>query len=285
MVACLPYSYCLSDVVNSNTSNAASQAHKWVMRNILPDQTGLTIQGVFHRYKITKDASTNSKVHITNKDNNSEGYIYHHVDNWDQLPGRTKINFDPIASSLGTRWGEGEIKVVGDGTLSDVTILYQYRFDPCFIPLSDPTCPDFKTALYQYLLDNDLLNQNPDVNDPYYDEWLKLQQEQQAEAKELEAIEVEKKEEEEKEELNMEIALSVAGAAEKIADPSKQMNMMQELAASGKLVLYANLTIDGGTYQDTVQLEDNKIADNYRVLRNLAQDSNHKNMVLLQYKD
>jgi hypothetical protein len=268
-VACLPYSYCLSDVVNSNTSNAASQAHKWVMRNILPDQTGLTIQGVFHRYKITKDASTNSKVHITNKDNNSEGYIY----------------FDPIASSLGTRWGEGEIKVVGDGTLSDVTILYQYRFDPCFIPLSDPTCPDFKTALYQYLLDNDLLNQNPDVNDPYYDEWLKLQQEQQAEAKELEAIETEKKEEEEKEELNMEIALSVAGAAEKIADPSKQMNMMQELAASGKLVLYANLTIDGGTYQDTVQLEDNKISDNYRVLRKLAQDSNHKNMVLLQYKD
>lgn len=283
MAVCLHSSYSLSDIVNSNTVNAAENGFVWDMVPLLPDQTGLTIQGVFHRYTLTKDPNTDSTVHITNKDTESNGYIYHHQDNWNQLPSNTKVDFDPIASSLGSRWGEGEIKVNGDGTLSDVTVLYHYRFDPCYIPLSDPECPNFKDALYQYLLDNGLIDIEPDINDPYYDEWLKLQQEQKAEAEELEA-EAEKEKEEQEEKENIETALSIAGLALEIASPLEQQTKIEELVGSLSLDSYTSLELDGGVYEDTVTLDGGKIYDNRRALRSLRQDSKHKDMVTSQYK-
>ncbi len=274
------YSY--SENVYGNTENAASKAHTWVMNNLLPSQTGLTIEGVFHRYTITKDPTTNSIVSITNKKIGSDEYIYEYVDDWNKIPGGTKVTYDAVPSKLGNLFGDGEIKVTGDGSLSDVTILYHYKFDPCHTPLSDPTCPDFKDALYQYLLDNNLLD-SPNVDDPFYDQWVQIQLDEQAEAEEQKALET--KEEEESEELSVEEILSVAGAAEKIADPLQQMEMMAQIAAIGKLESYYNITMDGGVYKDTLKIDGGDIKDNLRGLRNLAQDSVHRSIVRSQYGD
>ena len=183
---------------------------------------------------------------------------------------------------MGNLFGDGEIKVTGDGSLSEVTILYHYKFDPCHTPLSDPSCPAFKDALYQYLLDNNLLN-TPNVQDPYYNQWVQIQLEEQAEAEEQEALETQK--EEDSEELSVEEILSVAGAAEKIADPLEQMAMMAKIAAIGKLELYYNFAIDGGVYKDTLKIESGDIKDNLKGLRNLAQDGVHRSIVRSQYDD
>ena len=276
-----PY-YCYSENVYGNTENAASKAHTWAMNNLLPSQTGLTVEGIFHRYTLTKDPTKNSTVSITNKKIGSDGYIYEYTDDWNKIPGGTKVTYDPIPSTLGNLFGNGEIKVIGDGSLSDVTILYHYKFDPCHTPLTDPSCPDFKTALYQYLLDNNLLDAQ-NVQDPYYDQWVQMQLEEQAETEKQEVLEA--KEEEESDELSVEEILSVAGAAEKIADPSEQIAMMKQIAAIGKLELYYNIAIDGGVYKDNLTIEGGTIKDNFSGLRNLTQDSVHRSIVRSQYDD
>ena len=117
------------------------------MANVLPPEAGLKVQGVFHKYTINKESSVDATVSITNKNLKGAGNIYERHDNWDQLPSSTKIGFDLVTPSLGTSWGEGNIGVTGNATLSDVTVAYNYKFDPCFVPLADPSCPEFKNAL------------------------------------------------------------------------------------------------------------------------------------------
>ena len=276
-----PY-YCYSENVYGNTKNAASDAHTWVMNNLLPAQNNLTIEGVFHKYTITKDLTTDSTVSITNKKVGSNENVYEYVDDWNNLPSGTKIKYDPMASTLGTLFGDGEIKVTGDGSLSDVIILYHYKFDPCDTPLNDPSCPNYKDAVYQYLLDNDLLS-GGNVDDPYYNEWVQIGLDEQAELEELEVEEAEA--EEKSEDLTIEEILSVRGVTEKIADPVQQLAMLQQLISVGKLELYLNLDIDGGVYEDVLKIDGGEIKDNVRAYRSLAQDSVHRSMVRSQYDD
>jgi len=279
---CLP-SYLYSDLIYGRTDNVAKTKYTWDMTKVLPPEAGLQVQGVFHKYTITKESNSNATVSITNKNLKGAGNIYERHDNWNQLPSNTKIGFDLVRPSLGTSWGEGNVGVTGDATLSDVTIAYNYKFDPCFIPLADPSCPNFKDALYKYLLDNGLLDNEPAIDDPYYNEWVQYQLDIKAEEKEKEDLAAKEKEEEIEEEQSIEKALSIAGAAEKIADPMKQLAMMQQMVSAGTLDLYYSATIQGGTYKDTVQLTDNVITDNYNALRNLAQDSLHRTIVRSQY--
>ena len=274
------YSY--SENIYGNTKNAASNAHTWVMNNLLPAQNNLTIEGVFHKYTITKDATTDATVSITNKKAGSDENVYEYVDDWNNLPSGTKIKYDPMASTLGTLFGDGEIKVTGDGSLSDVIILYHYKFDPCDTPLNDPSCPNYKDAVYQYLLDNDLLS-GGNVDDPYYNEWVQIGLDEQAELEELEVEEAEA--EEKSEDLTVEEILSVRGVTEKIADPVQQLAMLQQLISVGKLELYLNLDIDGGVYEDVLKIDGGEIKDNVRAYRSLAQDSVHRSMVRSQYDD
>lgn len=282
LVGCFLPSYLSSELLYGRTDNVAKYIRTWDMTKVLPPDAGLEVQGIFHKYTITKESSADATVSIVNKNANGSGNIYERHDNWDQLPSNTKIGFDVVTPSLGTRWGDGSIGVTGEATLSDVIVAYNYRFDPCFIPLSDPTCPDYESALYQYLLDNDLINNEPDIDDPYYDEWVQYQLDIKAEQKEEEAKK-EKEAEEAEEELKMERALSVAGAAEQIANPMQQLAMMQQLASTGTLDGYYGATIEGGTYEETIELKDAEIKDNKRALRNLAQDKLHRTIVRSQY--
>ena len=274
------YSY--SENIYGNTKNAASDAHKWVMNNLLPAQTGLTVEGVFHKYTITKQPTTNSTVSITNKKVGGDEYVYEYVDDWNNLPSGTKIKYDQIVPTLGNLFGDGEIKVTGDGSLSDVLILYHYKYDPCHTPLSDSSCPNFKDALYDYLSTNGLLT-SPNVDDPYYNQWVQIQLDEQAEVEEQEVDEPE--EEEASEELTVEEVLSVAGVVDKIADPVQQLKMMQQIAAIGKLELYTNRDIDGGVYEDVLQIDGGEFKDNVKAFRSLGQDSVHRSMVRSQYDD
>jgi len=76
------------------------------MNNLLPAQNNLTIEGVFHKYTITKDPTTDSTVSITNKKVGSNENVYEYVDDWNNLPSGTKLNMTqwllPLALSLVT---------------------------------------------------------------------------------------------------------------------------------------------------------------------------------------
>jgi hypothetical protein len=133
------------------------------------------------------------------------------------------------------------------------------------------------------LVDNDLLNNEPSVDDPYYSEWVQFQLEQKAEEEELK-LEEEAEEEEKLEELTIEELFSIEGLNQKLVDPSEQIKMLQALVSVGTLEMYYDVRIEGGTYEDTVQLIDGNIQDNVRAFRSLAQDKTHRSMVRSQYK-
>ena len=63
----------------------------------------------------------------------------------------------------------------------------------------------------------------------------------------------------------------------------QQLVMMQQLASTGTLDVYYGRTIEGGKYEDTIELKDAEIKDNTRALRNLAQDNLHRTLVRSQY--
>jgi hypothetical protein len=250
------------------------------MSKILPPEAGLLIQGVYHRYTLTKETDEDATVSLINKHASGNGNIYEMIDNWDNIDGSTKVGFDLVNPSLGVHWGDGSISTTG-GELSDVTVAYNYKFDPCFIPLSDPTCPNYQESLLKYLLDNDLINNTPDINDPYYDQWVQFQLE--LEASEEEEMEEELVEEEVVDELTIEDVLSITGAAQKIADVTEQKQMLNDLMAVGTLDAYYAIKIDGGTLPQSVELKDTTLHDNYKAWRNLDQDKAHFKMVRAQF--
>ena len=276
-------SYSYSEVIIGQTGNAAAGGYVWNMDSVLPPGAGLTVNGILHRYTIEKDPAGNATVYIRNENALGEGYVYNHEDVWDGYPGSTISGYEPLLPIPREAMGQGEIGVVGEGTLSDVNIVYNYVYDTCYNPITDPSCPGYFDALYKYLLDNGLLNGN-EIEDPYYNEWVQAQLDREYSLGEEVKSEKETKEEEDPEgELDIEAALSISGAAEEIADVAQQEAMLKALAALPKLDSYYEVVIQGGTYEETVKLQDSEIPDNTRALRNLASDQTHKDMVRLQY--
>jgi len=251
------------------------------MTEVLPRTTGLDINGISYRYTLDKNIEDAATVFIRNLHSKEEGYIYERRDIWDNLPGNTKVGYDPLPSVNASLFGKGEIGVEGNGTLSDVSIYYNYSYDTCINPLSSPTCPNYLDALYQYLLDNGLLDNN--INDPYYNEWIQAQLNQEITIEQDDNIKEEEQQKEDTKELDIEAALSVSGAAEKIANTAQQEQMLKQLADIYKLDNYYNKDLEGGSYQETLELSDSKISDNKRALNSLINDSVHRNIVRSQY--
>ena len=55
-----------------------------------------------------------------------------------------------------------------------------------------------------------------------------------------------------------------------------QDRVLIELASQPTIIPYYDVTIYGGEYQDTLQLDDTLLPDNASALRNLASDSTHR---------
>ena len=252
------------------------------MTNILPQALGLKVNGIYHRYTIEKDPTTDSLVKICNENPNGNGCTYLHVDDWSQQPGSTKIQYDPV-SILGETLGKGSITVEGDGTITDSIIHYDYVYDTCDEPINDPRCPGYESALLAFLLDNGLLN-DPDVENPYLDEYVQLQLNKKAEQEEDDGNKEEIVEEKEEEKETLQEQLAVGGATEKIANIAEQNEMMVALSQAPKLNSYYSQDIKGGEYKDTITLKDNEIVDNKRALRSLSSDTRHREIVRSQYK-
>tara|TARA_R110002050_G_scaffold70080_1_gene151330 strand:+ start:1903 stop:2667 length:765 start_codon:yes stop_codon:yes gene_type:complete len=254
------------------------------MQNLLPDQTGLEILAVRHRYTITKDREADATVTIANKRLSGEGNIFEKTHNWDGIDGSTKVGFDVVPTTLGSLWGDGSISTTG-GELSDITIQYSYQFDPCFIAISNPECAGFQDALYQYLLDNNLIDNEPSVTDPYYDQWVQYQLKLKTEQEEVEEKEV-VEEDETEEEINVEQVLSITGKALEVFDTKKQQAMMNTLIGDiTAFNAYSQLQLDGGVYKETLVMDGGQMKDNFKAYKSMSNSSKYDKIFKSQYNN
>lgn len=260
----------------------------WNMEDILPNygSTGytLTINGVIYRYTVNKETGDELLVHIRNKHTTEDGYIFEETDDWSGQPGNTINKLVLVPGLEAELFGEGEIAKEGEGEITDPTVLYNYRYDydMCWNPLNDPTCPGFLMALYKYLQDNGLLGTEPNVDDPYYDEWVQAQLELEAEMEEEEKAD---KKEDDEEDLEKQLSTTASGTMEDLIGATNQNDIMAALSNIPMITSYYDVTIEGGVYEETIKLQDANLPDNRRALSNLASDTKHRSMVRSQYDD
>lgn len=283
LVLVASYSYSYSEVITGVTNNAASGGLTWSMTNVLPPEAGLTVGGVIYRYTIDKDPNAAAKVHIQNENAIDGGLLYRNTDDWSGLPGNTILNNFPLPNIAAEYFGTGSIELEGEGQISDPFLSYTYKYDTCYNPINDPSCPGYDLAMYNFLIDNGLLNQITEVSNPLDDEYVKASLEQEANLEDEENEE--KREEEDEEETSLEDALSIADNAIAIAEGAATLDQLSALANLAQFNSYLTANIPGGAYNETISFESKDIPDNINALRaSLIQQRLHEEMVDSQYR-
>lgn len=254
------------------------------MENVLPPESGLVVNGLIYRYSVEKDPSSDLQVTIQNEYSMGEGYIIQHTDDWSQLPGNTINKMLSFGNIPREYIGNGEVSINGEGTISNSYIAYSYRYDECYIVLSNPSCPGYDRALYDWLKNNGLLDKGPDVNDPFYDEWVQLTLNREVEI-DTENENVDLKDIKDEEEDSGIAALNADVDIEGFVDGAAQAAIIQSYSTIPKFDSYYTTTIAGGVYEDVLVLDDRELQDNSDVLSNLTEDRLHRDMVRSQYEN
>lgn len=293
VLAVLLPSYSYSDSITpyyGQSGNAAAGGLSWSMGSVLPGTPGLDVNTVIYNYTINKDVDDHVDVYVQNKNASGTGYIFREHDEWQPGSlGGTQINkVVPVIPNIPlSYWGDGEIEVDGPGSVSDPTVVYNYRVDPCFDPQYDPNCPGYVVPT-PTIVEVDLST----IYDATKDENIDLDREvdtdliksEDEEEKSEEELAKEEEEEEEEREIRLEDALAEAGRSLMFANALAQSQMLASVNAATNLNSYYSATIPGGTYNESVVLVDKEMPENKRGLRNgLAQQLLHEKMVDMQY--
>jgi len=253
------------------------------MQNVLPPQAGLTVGGMFYRYTMTKDPNDPTIVYIRNKRIGGNGYVIEESDDWSGLPGTTIIKLVDLPNIPRDTIGDGSIDVEGPGQVSDPSVIYSYRYDECYVILSNPECPGYLEALLAWLRENGYLDEPPQPGDPYYDEWVQATLNQESEEQDEEEDERTNEDLEEEEENERIIALTGEIDIGQLGG-SNQDELLIQLNNVPNFEAYYTQNISGGVYNDTVILRDTTLPDNRSAMRNLASDETHRSMVRSQYE-
>lgn len=272
-----------SEEVFDSTSNAAVNGHDWVMKNILPQQPGLKVNGVLYRYTTVKETEDAMTVSVQNNDATQPGYIFRETDDWTGVPANTIQKYVPTAGIVIDRWGDGSIDVTGKGSVVDASVIYNYQYDKCFDPLSDPSCPGYQSAWFDYVNQYGVFDLDIDINNTQVDEYINDSLDTTIEPDDLNEEETEVADNEEKE-VDMEEMLSIADKAVLSSlSISKSVSISVMNNISG-MVVYYKTTIPGGVYKEPLQYKDKELPTNKRARRvGLAQQLKHNEMIELQY--
>ena len=244
------------------------------MTNILPAQAGLEINGLVYQYTTVKDPETGMIVYVQNEYADGSGYIFRNADDWTGLPGNTirkKFVFPNLNAEL---WGPGSIEVEGEGTVEDASVVYSYRYDTCFDPQSDPSCPGYEETIE--------IPEIP-IYDPLQDQLVQEDMERKARIQE---------EEEEQERQRRQKEWAVNNALEDLLGDGDNPGLVDPVAEAMALALTSRTLptdyyygLDGREYFDAVVLNGGNIADNLKARRSsLAQQLLHQQMVDSQYE-
>ena len=244
------------------------------MTNILPSQAGLEVNGLVYSYRAVKDPETDMIVWVQNEYADGSGYIFRNADDWTGLPGNTirrKFAFPNLTAEL---WGPGSIEVDGEGTVEDASVIYSYRYDTCFDPQSDPSCPGYKERV-----------EVPEIPiyDPLQDE---LVQEDMARKTRIQEEEAEEERQRRREQW------AVTNALESLLGDGNNPSLVDPVAEAMALALTSRTfsndyygSLEGKQYLETIVLKGGDIPDNPKARRsNLAQQLLHQQMVDSQYE-
>ena len=242
------------------------------MQNVLPQQAGLTISHIVYEYGVIKEEQDAMLVHVQNEDAINGGYIFRSTDDWTGQPSNVVKKIKPASQLPIEYWGPGSIEVEGKGDVVDPSVRYNWRYDPCFDPQSDPTCPG-------YMIPIDWQDIIPVVQDPLEDQYIQEELERQAEIEEED--ETQRKERLEKNKRDIEKLLG--GINQKLMS---DLALLQEAAYFSVNLFPTSYydTINGGVYEDALQLIDAELPDNKAGKRvNYTQQKLHEEMIQSQY--
>jgi len=261
------------------TPNVAINGLEWTMTPTYLGADGIggmDVSGVTYKYTPIKVKEDDYIVTLEN-DKVGGGYVFQDVQNWSQREGGTEVRrtialpYTPLAV-----FGAGRLKEEGTGSIEGADVRYIYRFDPCFDPQSDPSCPGYKKPKPPPL------PEIPDY-DALQDESVAIAQ-AETDRKLLDNEKADKEEEEEEEEESLEFMLADVENAIAMANEISQSVILQQLNQVTNLTNYYVSTIPDNYYPDAVALQGGTIVDNRRALRSLSQDARMNEMIEEQYK-
>jgi hypothetical protein len=261
------------------TPNVAISGLEWTMTPTYLGANGIggmDVSGVTYKYIPIKNKNDDYVVTLEN-DKVGGGYVFQDVQDWSQREGGIEVRrtialpYTPIAL-----FGDGRLKQEGTGSIEGADVKYIYRFDHCFDPQSDPSCPGYKKPPPPKLPDI------PDY-DALQDESVAIAQ-KETDRKLSKEDQAEKEEDEEEDEESLEFMLADVENAIAMANEIAQSVILQQLNNVTNLTNYYVYTIPDNYYPDTVALQGGTIVDNRKALRSLSQDARMNEMIEEQYK-
>jgi len=251
------------------------------MDSVLPDPTGLEVNGVFYTYTPNKVTADDFEVNLGNWNADKTGYIWNETDNWDGSPGGVAIiKSIPLPYTHRSQIGEGFLNTTGTGTVEDASLIYSYRVDPCYNPQADINCPGFIPPTPPVVEVAEIYDATEDA------EMEEVETDNYKESKDDSDSEKSEEEEEEERKERLERALMAVDSSGMFAEGLAQQQMLQQMNAAINVSTYLNKVIQGGTYAETVHLEGGTLPDNNGAKRmNWATQKLHEEMINMQYEE
>lgn len=278
MAGFLLYCSCsYSDIINGTTTNAAGKGLTWRMPGILPAVTGLTVDGVIYQYTAVKNAKDAMVVNVQNANAIDKGYIFRSQDDWTGRPGNSITKVVPVDNIPAKYWGDGSITVDGQGQVTNQSVVYKYRYDTCYNPLSSPSCPGYAQAM----LDSLALKAAEPI-DPLSNQYVK-------DALQSKGL---PEEDEKKKDLNSKEKKAEKAAIDKKAIIINSLISAEDAQKASSLEMLNNIpgftaysiNIPGGVYNEVIRYPDKNLPDSRRGRSlGLAQEKLHGAMVDSQY--
>jgi hypothetical protein len=233
------------------------------MPDYLPDEPLVDINAVIYQYTTVKNTTDDMVVHVQNKDTLGTVYIFRETDDWSGLPSGSINKFIPVPNIDATRFGEGSIEVEGIGQVTKQSVKYNYRIDTAVTnPEPNPTYIPEVTI--------------PEIYNALEDDSVSSSEAPREELEEEQSKDIDKKK----------VAEKAAQKAIGIGTTQAQLSMLAALQNTALISSYLTVNIDGGVYKEDVTLNDAKLPENRKGLRNgLAQQILHSKMVDSQYGD
>ena len=272
-----------SEAVYGTSGNAASAGYNWVMSNLIPQQTGLTINSVIYRYTTEKNTEDDMLVHVQNENARGPGYIFRETDDWSGLAGNTINKTVPVGMIDISYWGNGSIEVEGNGSVSDAGVYYTYQYIPCEDVQSDPTCPGYVdptgAALVEQAIEVDTSSE--EYIQAELDRKANMKAQKEEEEREERKGFAESKEKEVRNNLEVLLGLDLGASLQREQDTL----LHNALVATNYLPQIYFEEINGGDYPETVKLRDANLPDSRKGLRvGLASELRHQQLIDLQYE-
>ena len=289
LVPCSSYSESISPHYGY-TGNAASNGLGWSMDNVFPDPPGLEVNAVLYNYTIQKQVQDSVTVHVQNENALGTGYIFRETDEW--RPGSlggTEINkVIGLPNIHRSYWGDGSIEVEGNGSVTDPSVIYSYRVDPCYDPQFDPNCPGYEPYIPDIpVVDVDSLYDATDSDAKIAEACREGSTDVKCDSvtyENKEEKEIDETEEEKDSKERLEKALAAVDNTALFAQSFAQASMLQSMNAAVNMESYTAATIDGGQYKETIVLDGGQLQDNKQGRRmNMSSQILHDRMIDQQY--